>query len=82
MEGYWPEIIHHVAKLTLLAIQFMFIELLVYLNVSVYREVRRNEKQIITNQVSLEVNEKLFKNKIAFYSLHSYCTVHNFPALF
>ena len=30
--------------------QFISISLLVYLNVSVYREIRRNEKQIIANQ--------------------------------
>ena len=34
--------------------QFIFLALLIYLNVSVYREVRRNEKQIIANQVSTE----------------------------
>ena len=40
------------------------------MNVSVYREVRRNEKQIIASQVSLEVKEKLLKNKKAFH-----CTI-------
>ena len=62
--------------------QFISVDLLIYLNVSINREFRRNEKQIITNQVSLEANEKLLKNKKVFYSLHSYCTVHNFPVLF
>ena len=50
--------------------QFIFLSLLVYFNVSVYREVCRNEKQIIANQVSLEEKQKLLKNKKAFY-----CTI-------
>ena len=52
------------------ATQFMCLALAVYFNVSVYREVRRNEKRIIANQVSVEVKEKLLKNKKAFY-----CTI-------
>ena len=48
--------------------QFIFLALLIYLNISVYRGVRRNEKQIIANQVSTEVKERLLKNKKAFYS--------------
>jgi len=44
--------------------------LLSYFKVSVYREARRDEKQIIADQVSLEVKEKLLRNKKAFY-----CTV-------
>ena len=50
--------------------QFLSLVLVVYFNISVYREVRRNEKQIIANQVSLEEKKKLVKNKKAFY-----CTV-------
>ena len=49
---------------------FIFLALVFYFNVSVYREVRRNEKQIIAYQVSLEVKGKLLKNKRAFY-----CTI-------
>ena len=56
--------------LLVVVMHLISIALIVYLNVSVYREVRRNEKQIIANQVSLEVKEKLFKNKKAFY-----CTI-------
>ena len=52
------------------ATQFMCLALVVYFNVSVYREVRRSEKRIIANQVSVEVKEKLLKNKNAFY-----CTI-------
>ena len=40
----------------------------IYCNVSVYKEVRRNKKQIAANQVSLEAKEKLLKNKKAFYT--------------
>ena len=41
---------------------------MVYMNVFIYREVRRNEKQIAANQVSLEVKDKMFKNRKAFYT--------------
>ena len=41
----------------------------VYFNVSVYKEVRRNEKQIAANQVSLEAKKKILKNKKAFYTI-------------
>ena len=40
----------------------------IYFNVSVYKEVRRNEKQITDNQVSMEAKEKLLKKKKAFYT--------------
>ena len=70
MEDFWSAKIRNVTKFTVLVTQFIFLALLIYLNVSVYREVRRNEKQIIANQVSLEVKEKLLKNKKAFY-----CTI-------
>ena len=40
---------------------------MVYLNVVLYKEVRRNDKPIAANQVSLEVKEKMLKNKKAFY---------------
>ena len=41
---------------------------MLYLNVAVYKEVRRNEKQIAANQVSPEAKEKLAYNKKAFYT--------------
>ena len=47
---------------------FVFFPLMVYFNVAVYKEVRRNERHIATNQVSLEAKEKLLKNKKAFYT--------------
>ena len=50
--------------------QFICLALVFYFNFSVYKEVRRNEKQIFANQVSLEAKEKLLKNKTAFY-----CTI-------
>ena len=40
----------------------------IYCNVSVYKEIRRNEKQIAANQVSLETKEKLLKKTKAFYT--------------
>jgi len=40
----------------------------VYFNISVYKEVSRQEKQIAANQVSLEAKEKILKNKKAFYT--------------
>ena len=46
----------------------IFFALMVYFNVAVYREVRRIEKHIIANQVSLEAKTKLLKNKKAFYT--------------
>ncbi|XP_020606763.1 beta-1 adrenergic receptor-like [Orbicella faveolata] len=69
-EDFWPPNIQYVAILAVVIMQFISIVLVVYFNVSVYREVRRNEKQIIANQVSVEVKEKLLKNKKAFY-----CTI-------
>ena len=40
--------------------------IVVYCHVFIYKEVRRNTQQIIANQVSLAVKEKLLKNKRAF----------------
>ena len=40
----------------------------IYFTIFVYKEVRRNEKQIAANQVSLEAREKLLKKKKAFYT--------------
>ena len=70
MEDFWPANIRKGTKFVVLVMQFIFLALLIYLNISVYREVCRNEKQIIANQVSTEVKERLLKNKKAFY-----CTV-------
>ncbi|CAH3132811.1 unnamed protein product, partial [Pocillopora meandrina] len=51
-------------------ISFVFISAVisavVYCHVVIYKEVRRNTQQIIVNQVSLAVKEKLLKNKRAF----------------
>ena len=46
----------------------LLIILPIYFNVSVYKEVRRNEKQIAANQVSLEAKERLLKKRKAFYT--------------
>ena len=42
------------------------ISTVIYCHVVIYKEVRRNTQQIIANQVSLAVKEKLLKNKRAF----------------
>ena len=77
MEDFWPANIRNVTKFAVLFVHFIFLALVVYFNVSVYREVRHNERQIIANQVSLELKEKLIKNKKAFY-----CTVIVILAIF
>ena len=46
----------------------LLIILPIYFNVFVYKEIRRNEKQIAANQVSLEAKEKLLKKRKAFYT--------------
>ena len=76
-EDFWPPNVQYVGILLLVIIQLISIAVVIYLNVSVYREVRRSEKQIIANQVSLEVKEKLLKNKKAFY-----CTIVILFAIF
>ena len=61
---------HFVAKLAVSIIMPVLIVFLsmIFFNVAVYKEVRRNEKQIAANQVSLEAKEKILKNKKAFYT--------------
>ena len=49
-------------------ILFLVFPTMVDFNVAVYKEVRRNERQIAANQVSLEAKEKFLKNKKAFYT--------------
>ena len=77
MEDFWPANIRNVTKFAVLLMEFIFLALVVYFNVSVYMEVRSNEKQVIGNQVSSEVKEKLLKNKKAFY-----CTIIVLLAIF
>ena len=50
MDNFWPANITKIARFAVLFMQFIRLALVVYFNVSVYREVRRNEKQIIANQ--------------------------------
>ena len=52
----------------LVVFQMLLAVVTVYFNISVYKEVRRQEKQIPANQVSLEAKEKILKNKKAFYT--------------
>ena len=47
---------------------FPIIPAIIYFNVTVYKETRRNKKQIAANQVSLEAKEKILKNKKVFYT--------------
>ena len=49
-------------------ILYITIPAMLYFNVVIYKEVRRNEKQIAANQVSAEAKEKILKNKKAFYT--------------
>ncbi|XP_078342991.1 adenosine receptor A3-like [Oculina patagonica] len=49
-------------------ILFSIFPAMFYFNVAVYKEVRRSEKQIAANQVSLEAKEKILNNKKAFYT--------------
>ena len=55
-------------KLEISIVLYILITAMIYFNVVIYKEVRRNEKQIISNQVSLEVKEKMLKNKKSFYT--------------
>ena len=70
VEEFWPANKRIVTTFVVVFMPFISLGLVVYFNIIVYREVRRNEKQIIANQVSLEEKQKLLKNKKAFY-----CTV-------
>ena len=56
------------ATAIVIAVETLLIILSIYFNVSVYKEVRRNNKQITANQVSSEAKEKLLKNKKVFYT--------------
>ena len=52
----------------LIASETLLLILPIYCNVSVYKEVRRNEKQIAANQVSLEAKGRFLRNKKVFYT--------------
>ena len=70
LEDFWPANIRIVTTFAAVFMSFISLVLVFYFNISVYMEVRRNEKQIIANQVSLEEKKKLLKNKKGFH-----CTV-------
>ena len=54
---------------TILAVsEMLLLILLLYFNVSVYKEVRRNEKQIAANQVSLGARKNILRNNRTFYA--------------
>jgi len=50
----------------LIVSETLLVILPIYFSVSVYKEVRRNKKQIAANQVSVEAKEKLLKKRKAF----------------
>ena len=52
----------------LIVFETLLIILPICFNASVYKEVRRNKKQIAANQVSSEAKEKLLKKRKAFYT--------------
>ena len=52
----------------LIVSETLLIFLPIYFNVSVFKEVRRNKKQIAANQVFLEAKKKLIKDKKAFHT--------------
>ena len=61
---------HFAVRLTvsiMLPVLFIFLPM-VYFNITIYKEVRRNERQIAANQVSPEAKKKILKNKKAFYT--------------
>ncbi|XP_078342759.1 beta-1 adrenergic receptor-like [Oculina patagonica] len=47
---------------------FLLFPAMIYFNVAVYKEIRRNATRIAANQVSLAAKKKLLKNKKAFYT--------------
>ena len=67
-QDLWLTNRHFLAILAASVILFLFFPTMIYFNVSVYFEVRRNERQIAANQVSLEAKEKILKNKKAFHT--------------
>ena len=60
--GIRASIFREISVVIILAV----ISTVVYCHVVIYKEVRRNTQQIIADQVSLAVKEKLLKNKRAF----------------
>ena len=56
------------SALTVFVTLFVFIPAIIYFHVTVYREVRRNTKEIIATQVSLKAKAKLLKNRKSFYT--------------
>ena len=82
LEDFWPTSLQFVAKLVVPVMPVIFLSLACYFNVSVCKEVRRNEKQIIANQVSLELKKKFLKKKKAFYCMITHCSARNFSVLF
>lgn len=60
----WKQSVGKLTVLLTVPVLILFFAM-IYFNVTVYKEVRRNEKRIAANQVSLEAKEKLLKNNKA-----------------
>lgn len=56
---------------------YVLIPAMIYFNAVIYKEVRRNGKQIISNRVSSETKEKMLKNKKSFHT-----TLVKIPTIF
>jgi len=69
MQGVFKTNTHFVSNFLVLIVVpvLLYFPAMIYFNCVVYKEVRRNEKQIAANQISLEAKEKILKNKKAFY---------------
>ncbi len=67
-QDLWLTNKHFLTKIAGSVILSLFFLAMVYFNVAVYKEVRRNKKQIAANQVSIEAKKKLLKNKKALYT--------------
>ncbi|XP_078384709.1 beta-1 adrenergic receptor-like [Oculina patagonica] len=68
IEKLFETVVDFAIIIAVLIMLTLYLITIVYFNVAVFKEVRRNEKQIAANQVSLEAKEKILKNKKAFHT--------------
>ena len=59
---------HFVIQIAACSVTLIKFSAIFYFNVSIYKEIRRSEKQVAANQVCLEAKRKILKNKKAFYT--------------
>ena len=57
------------SSLTVFVALFVLIPAIIYFHVAVYKEVQRNKKQIIANQISSEARAKMLRDKKSFYTI-------------